>query len=319
MTDYRAAIIGCGRMSQGHARAYREVGIPIVAAADIAQEALDRARENYDVERTFTDNVEILDEVRPDLVSVVAAEALHCPIVVAAAERGVKGIVCEKPMAMNLKEVDEMLEACRASGSKLTVSHQRYYSPQYVRTRELIAQGAIGDVRFAEAFAMAESIHTDGTHTIHMLLSLLGEPRPSYLLVQVDGNSDYVYYGHRCDHAGIALLSFENQVYAHLTWGLHTYNPKERLHPLWDFSRYFYHAFVVHGETGRLELDGDIFSRGEIAEPPAILRIVRGGEVERIDFEWPPTKSAIALEIEDLARTIETDAPPPSAARMAAQ
>jgi predicted dehydrogenase len=157
---------------------------------------------------------------------------------------------------------------------------------------------------------MAESIHTDGTHTIHMLMTLLGNPRVSYLLAQIDGNSDYRYFGHRCDHGGNAFIAFDNQAYAHLTWGLHTYNPKLRLHPLWDFSRHFYHAFVVHGETGRLELDGDIFDY-QTPTPPAILRIVRGAEVENVPFEWPAKKGDIALEIEDLIRTIETGVPHP--------
>ena len=179
MTNYKAAIIGCGRMSRGHARAYKELEIPIVAGADISQEALERARNDYGAEQTYTDYRQLLDEVQPDLVSIVTAEELHCEMVVAAAERGVQGIVCEKPMAMNLGEAKRMLDACAASGSKLTISHQRQYSSQYVRARELIAEGAIGPVRFAEAFGMAESIITDGTHTIHMLFSLLGDPKLS--------------------------------------------------------------------------------------------------------------------------------------------
>jgi predicted dehydrogenase len=311
MTDYKAAILGCGRMSRGHARAYKDLGIPIVAGADIAEQGLARARDDFCVDKTYTDYVQLLDEVQPDLISVVTAEPLHCEMVVAAAERGVKGIVCEKPMAMNLAEAQQMLDACRASGARLTISHQRYYMPQYAQARDLIAQGAIGQVRFAEAMGMAESIHTDGTHTIHMLLSLLGDPKISYLIAQIDGNSEYAYYGHRCDHGGNAFLTFENGVYAHLTWGLHTMEPKTRLHPKWDFSTYFYHAFVVHGETGRIEVDGDIRVRDPDTEPPALVRIVRGGKVEPVAYPWPMEKGAIAQEVEDLIRAIETGAPHP--------
>lgn len=320
MTRYNAAIIGCGRMSRGHAHAYRELGIPIVAGADISEEALSRAKDEFGLSQTFTDYGQLLDEMRPDLVSIVTAEALHCEMVVAAAERGVKGIVCEKPMAMNLGEAQTMLDACRASGARLTISHQRYYAPQYARARELIAQGAIGRAQFVEAFAMAECIHTDGTHTIHMLMSLLGDPKMSYLIAQIDGNSDYRYFGHRCDHGGNAFLTFENGMYAHLTWGLHTYNPKLRLHPKWDFARYGYHAFIVHGETGRIEVDGDL-SRRDSSEAPQSVRIVRGKEVEPVAYPWPAekgeiakgeiAKGEIAQEIEDLIRTIETGASHP--------
>ena len=311
MKEYRAAVMGCGRMSRGHAGAYKTLGIPIVAAADISSEALDMAREKYGAEQTFTDYRKMLDEVKPDLVSVVTAELLHCEMVVAAAECGVKGIVCEKPMAMSLGEGQQMLDACRASGTKLTVSHQRYYNPQYARARELIAQGAIGKVRFAEGIGMAPSILTDGTHTIHMILSLLGDPKVSHLIAQIDGNSDYEYFGHRCDHGGNAFLNFANGCYAHLTWGLHTHGSQERLHPLWDFNRYQYHAFIVHGEEGRLELDGDFRFREADSGAPDLVRIFRGAEVEKISYPWPMDKGAIALEIEDLIRSIEHDTPHP--------
>ena len=307
MKEYKAAIMGCGRMSRGHAAAYKTLNIPIVAGADISQEALDMARESYGAEQTYKDYREMLDEVKPDLVSVVTAELLHCEMVVAAAEHGVKGIICEKPMAMNLDEGQRMIDACRASGSKLTISHQRYYNPQYAQARELIAQGAIGEVHFVEAIGMAPSIHTDGTHTIHMILSLLGDPKVSHLIAQIDGNSDYQYFGHRCDHGGNAFLNFEDGRYAHLTWGLHTHGSQERLHPLWDFQRYHYHAFAVHGEDGRLEIDGDIMVR---EGAPDLVRIVRGAEVENVPYPWPP-KNAIALELDDLLQSIENDAPHP--------
>ena len=188
MSAYRAAVIGCGRMARGHMRAYKELGIPIVAGADISEEALKAFHEETSAGGLYTDYRRMLDEVRPDLVSIVTAEQLHCPMVVAAAERGIPGIVCEKPMAMDLAEADQMLAACQASGSKLTISHQRYYMPQYTRARELVAAGAIGRVISAEASLRAGCLMTDGTHTIHMLLALLGDPQVTHLLAQVDGH-----------------------------------------------------------------------------------------------------------------------------------
>lgn len=311
--EYKAAIIGCGRMSRFHIEAYREVGIPIVAAADISQEALEKIRTEYNIEKTYTDYIKMLDEVCPDIVSIVTPEALHCEMVVAAAQKGVKGIVCEKPMAMNLEEAQRMLKACYDSGTKLVINHQRYYSSQYAKARQIIEQGSIGNIRFIEAFSFYQSIFTDGTHTIHMILALLGNPKPVYLIAQIDGNSDYRYYGHRCDHAGNAFLVFENKVYAHLTWGGLIPSPPttKRLHPLWDFNRHRYHAFIIHGETGRLELDGDFSEKDEPSKVPSLLRIVRGQEVEKIDFEWPMKRSPIALEIADLISSIEDNKPHP--------
>ena len=310
MQDYTAAIIGCGRMSRGHAGAYQAVGIPIVGAADIAEEGLQRAREHFGSPQTYTDYREMLAETRPDFVSVVTAEMAHCEAVVAAAEAGVKAIMCEKPMAMDLAEGKEMLRACRENDVVLTISHQRQYGAQYVAARELVESGAIGDVRFVEAYAMAPSIHTDGTHTIHMLRSLLGDPKVARVIAQIDGNSDYEYFGHRCDHAGNAFLSFDDGRYAYLTWGLAAPGSNARLHPAWDFDTQSYHAFVVHGEHGRVELDGDLYETPEGKTCPGGLRLCVGTDIQEIDYAWPG-EGHIALELRDLVRSVETGAEHP--------
>ena len=314
MSDYRAAVIGCGRMARGHMRAYQELDIPIVAGADISEDALQAFGEETGAEGLFTDYKKMLAEAKPNLVSVVTHDALHCPMVVAAAQAGTQGIVCEKPMAMDLAEADEMLAACRASGSRLTVSHQRHYMPQYARARQLIADGAIGRVVSADASLRPGCLMTDGTHMIQMLLSLLGNPDVTHLLGQVDGHAGYEYYGHRCENAGTAFLAFADGVKAHLVWGwLTRESGAGRRHPLdpgWSDERHRYHYFIMHGDDGRLELYGDVLPGAALSTTP-LLRVLRGGEVEEIEIEWPAPVSAIGLEIKDLIRTIETGAPHP--------
>ncbi len=318
MTDYRAAVIGCGRMARGHMKAYEELGIPIAAGADISEDALQAFAEETGAQGLYTDYKEMLAEIQPELVSIVTHDALHCAMVVAAAHAGTKGIVCEKPMAMDLTEADEMLAACRASGSRLTISHQRHYMPQYARARQLIADGAIGRVVSAEASLKPGCLMTDGTHTIHMLLALLGDPEVDHLLGQVDGHEGYEYYGHRCENAGIAFLAFTNQVRASMVWGWMAREAAQEgrnrrqlsLDPGWNDEVHRYHHFVIHGDEGRLELYGDVFRSADLLNTPA-LRIFRGSQVEEIEIEWPAPVSAIGLEIKDLIETIETGAPHP--------
>jgi predicted dehydrogenase len=314
MAPYRAAVIGCGRISRMHFRSYQEAGIPIVAAADISQEALEGAKTQYGVERTYTDYTQMLDEVGPELVSICTHDALHCPMTVAAAERGVKGIICEKPMAMDLDEADRMLGACRASGSVLTISHQRYYTPQYVAARRLIEEGAIGALRGGETMAHSACIQTDGTHTIHMLLTLLGWPRVRYLLAQVDSQWGVEYFGYPREGGGIAFLHFENGLHGHMTWGFAERGKERsddvRLHPKWNFTDYLYHAFTIRGTEGHLELSGDI--RGEELSPErSYLRLVRGRKAEEMPFQWPPVPGPVTLEIQDVIESIEQGTPHP--------
>ena len=200
MSTYRAAIIGCGRMARGHVHGFLEAGIPGVAGADILPTAREKWRAQYGPEqRLYTAVRQMRAEVRPELGAVVTPEQAHCAAVVACAEAGVKGIICEKPLAMDLTETSYMADACRLAGAVLTVSHQRHYSPQYTAARELIEQGAIGKVQSCVAISKYQCMMTDACHTIHMMLDLMGWPRPTHLIGAIDGNSDYVYFGHRAE------------------------------------------------------------------------------------------------------------------------
>ncbi|MBT5533353.1 hypothetical protein HOK31_09860 [Candidatus Poribacteria bacterium] len=130
------------------------------------------------------------------------------------------------------------------------------------------------------------------------------------VMAQIDGNSDYEYFGHRCDHAGNAFLSFDDGRYAHLTWGLGAPGAAERLHPAWDFDTQAYHAFVVHGEYGRVELDGDLYAVPEEASCPGGLRLAVGRDIRDIEYPWPG-EGSITMEVRDLLQSIETGAPHP--------
>ena len=84
-----AVIIGCGDVSVYHA--YKEAGVPVVAGADISEQALERSGGHTGVEKTYRDYRKMLDEVRPDLVTVAAREPLHCEMVIAAEWRTAGG------------------------------------------------------------------------------------------------------------------------------------------------------------------------------------------------------------------------------------
>lgn len=309
MSTYRAAIVGCGDQSVHHAHAYAQAGIPVVAGADISHAALERFGRHVPDARTYTDYGRMLDDMRPDLVTIATHHPLHCEMVVAAAGRGAKGIVCEKPMAMDLAEADRMLDACRSTGSTLVVCHQRCYEAPYRLARELIAHGEIGTVRSVDVNASSCSMLGDGTHAVHMLLWLLGKARVAHLLAQVQTRR--VADG-LAEEAGTAFLAFDSGPCAHLTWGLVSREPKVPLHP--GPQRRYYQSFVIHGDAGRLEVASD----GPETEP-RYLRVVRGARAEDVAFAEDATpynkvalhRAALVPVIQDLVRSIETGSPHP--------
>ena len=144
---YNVAIIGCGGISHMHAGWYvNEPRASLTAIADINAEGLKAYGEQYGVEKQYTDYIEMLETEEIDLVSVCTRPKLHAPVVIETAKRGVKGILSEKPMAENLGQAREMLETCSQHDVKLAIDHQVRFSAPYQLARQMVAEGAIGDL-----------------------------------------------------------------------------------------------------------------------------------------------------------------------------
>lgn len=85
-----------------------------------------------------------------DAVYIALPVALHAPAALAALAAG-KHVLCEKPMAMSHAQARQMAEAAEASGRLLGAAYYRRLYPKLIRTRQLIAEGAIGQPVLAEA------------------------------------------------------------------------------------------------------------------------------------------------------------------------
>ncbi|MFP4248268.1 MAG: Gfo/Idh/MocA family protein [Armatimonadota bacterium] len=139
--------IGCGGIASGHLPAYRDVeGIETIAVCDIDEQAASNRAEEFDVPNVYTDWRELLEDERVDAVSVLLPHHLHRDVTVAAAEAG-KHVLCEKPMATSLAEVDEMITAADEAGVVLMIGQILRFRAANARARELIREGAVGEVR----------------------------------------------------------------------------------------------------------------------------------------------------------------------------
>lgn len=100
-----------------------------------------------------------MDEI--DLVLLGVPNHLHCQVAVDAARAG-KHIVLEKPMCLNLAEADQMLAACRKAKVKLMYAEELCFAPKYVRLKQLLDSGALGD-----PVLLKQSEKHDGPHAAH--------------------------------------------------------------------------------------------------------------------------------------------------------
>lgn len=141
-------IIGGGRAGRIHGHNFvsgRMPGARLLAVVEPVAEAQQAACEELGIERVYAYYREALDDTDVDAVVVATPTQYHREIVVAAADAG-KHILCEKPMAMNAEECDEMIAAARRANVKLQIGFMRRFDAGFVAAKQRIDAGDIGKV-----------------------------------------------------------------------------------------------------------------------------------------------------------------------------
>ncbi len=106
--------------------------------------------EAHGVPLAFDSAAELVAHPDVDAVFIISSNHLHCPETILAAQAG-KHVLVEKPMAMNVGECEQMIEACASHNVKLMVGHMLRLSPLLKRARDLVRSGALGRVVHARA------------------------------------------------------------------------------------------------------------------------------------------------------------------------
>ncbi len=142
----RAGIVGAGFIAEAHARGY--AAQPDVRLTAIASRRLERAEglaRRYDAQ-AFTDFNALLEVV--DVVSVCTPTPTHAEFAIAAMRAG-KHVLCEKPIARTLAQAEAMLQATRASGTKLMVAQVGRYEADQRKAKDVLERGDLGQLRMA--------------------------------------------------------------------------------------------------------------------------------------------------------------------------
>lgn len=240
MALFRVGIIGCGRprresnatgfgMSHAHARGYQaSQDAQIVALADTNLDNARAFQAEHGGERVYADYREMLAHEALDIVSVCTWPHLHAPMVIAAAEAGVRAIHCEKPMAPTWGEAKRMAAVCAARGVQLTFDHQRRFGEPFREARALQKQGAIG--RLSRMEATCANLYDWGTHWFDMLQFFNDETPAEWVLGQLESRGGRRIFGVFAESQGMSLVRYRNGVYGLLVTGdLDNWGPAIRL------------------------------------------------------------------------------------------
>jgi scyllo-inositol 2-dehydrogenase (NADP+) len=144
-------LIGYGAIAEAHARSITATpGLMLAGVADISDERRKTAAREWSV-RTHSRSEDMLNDPEVGLVVVGTPPSVHSDSVLAALRAG-KHVVCEKPFALRVEEVDRMIDAAAAHDRVLTVFQSRRWDPDYLALREVVRSGRIGDAFYMESF-----------------------------------------------------------------------------------------------------------------------------------------------------------------------
>lgn len=194
MEPYKAGIIGLGFIGAGdqvsgdalgqrvenldgtHAQALSaQSAIALVCGSSRDEGRRRRFEQRHPGVRTYADWRQMLERERLDILSVATYAPEHPEMVIAAAERGVRVIWCEKPIAPSPEEGNRMLDACARAGTLLVINHNRRFNPNYQRLRDLIAAGGLGTLTSVALRWPNGRLGNIGTHMIDALVMLAGQ------------------------------------------------------------------------------------------------------------------------------------------------
>ncbi|MCE9544790.1 MAG: Gfo/Idh/MocA family oxidoreductase [Planctomycetia bacterium] len=158
----KVGLIGSQFISTIHARSLKHcTAAELFAVASPSPGNAERFAAEFDVPHHWTDYRRLLEMPEIDMVVVGVPNDLHCQVVVDAAAAG-KHVVCEKPLCLNLAEADRMIEACRTAGVKLMYAEELCFTPKYVRLKQLLDSGALG-----QPTLLKQVEKHDGPHAAH--------------------------------------------------------------------------------------------------------------------------------------------------------
>ena len=205
---YRVAVFGrTGHGNYGHGLDVCWLDHPqteVVAVADDYPEGLINAAKRLNVDQTFADYRQMLDEVKPDILAIGPRWLdQHRDAAVAAGEQGVH-VFMEKPFCRTLEEADEIVTIFERTHAKLAVAHPTRYSPIISTVKQLLRDGAIGNVLELRARGKedrrggGEDLWVLGSHMLDLSLALGYEPEWCFASVLHDGEpirKEHVYEG----------------------------------------------------------------------------------------------------------------------------
>jgi predicted dehydrogenase len=223
---FRVAFIGAGGIARTHMKYLKTLeNVSICAAADPSEMSLTRLKQDYPEVPQFTDYKKMLKETECDAVDVCTPNGLHAENTIAALEAG-KDVIVEKPMAMNAREAQHMMDAAKRAGKKIIIGFQHRFDPKTKLIRDQIGADSFGKILYVRAQALRRRgipnwgvfgrkelqgggpMIDIGVHILETAHYMIGSPRP----VSASGNA-WTYMGNKPSDVASMWPAWDHRTY----------------------------------------------------------------------------------------------------------
>ena len=183
MDGLRVGLIGSGFIAkQKHLPAWKKLGrkAQVVALCDPQVAQAEELARVHGIPVVYGDFQKMLQAERLDAVDICSPPRTHAELAVRSLEAGAHALI-EKPMAIGTQECDRIIDASRKSGRKVCVAHSDLFYPSFLKAREIVENGAIGDFRGMRIFLSTpvDYITSKPDHWAHKLPGgVIGETGP---------------------------------------------------------------------------------------------------------------------------------------------
>lgn len=144
------ALIGCGRIATNHVKAALNNGLEIAAVCDVIPEHMDALLEKHELQddssiKRYTDYKKMIEENEIELAGIATESGNHAEIALYCIAHNIN-IIIEKPMAMSIKDADQIIESAKIKGVKVSACHQNRFNVAVQEMRKAVEEGRFGQL-----------------------------------------------------------------------------------------------------------------------------------------------------------------------------
>lgn len=250
MAKYSVVQIGLGSRGRCQLGAFIDNSddFEVVGICDMMPAGLENAAKQFsiDASRLYTDAETMLRTLKPDIMAFATMPDARVGLVELAVKYQVKGLMLEKPMATSLEDAKYITELCNQNGIKTVVCHQHKYLSSFLKLREIMDSGELGEIYQIDAACQAQASQL-GTHYIDYILwangnckalSVVGHTHGSFFLGDHHPSPDFV----------LGEIAFENGIRSYFDCGYYA-KPKTE-HNVGEAAYWTDDRLTVYGTTG---------------------------------------------------------------------